>query len=55
MYQRKDYESAVELVSTGKLQLDQIVTHRFAFKEYLKAYKAIEASGGKYMKVMLDL
>ena len=55
MYQRKDYESAIELVSTGKLRLDQIVTHRFAFKEYLQAYKAIESSGGKYMKVMLDL
>ncbi len=55
MYQRKDYERAIELVSVGKLQLDQIVTHRFAFREYLEAYKAIESSGGKYMKVMLNL
>jgi len=31
-----------------------MVTHRFAFKDYLKAYKAIEASGGNYMKVMID-
>jgi len=55
MYRRKDYESAIELVSNGKLQLDQLITHRFAFKEYLEAYKAIESSMGKYMKVMLDL
>jgi len=55
MYQRKDYECAIELVSTGKLQLDNMVTQRFAFKEYLEAYKAIEASGGNYMKVMLEL
>jgi L-iditol 2-dehydrogenase len=55
MYQRKDYEQAIELVSTGKLQLDQMVTHRFTFTEYLEAYKAIDSSGGKYMKVMLDL
>jgi L-iditol 2-dehydrogenase len=55
MYQRKDYEKAIELVSKGKLQLDQMVTHRFAFKDYLEAYEAIESSGGKYMKVMIDL
>lgn len=55
MYQKKDYIRAIELVSAGKLCLDQMVTHRFAFKDYLKAYKAIEASGGNYMKVMIDL
>jgi len=55
MYQKKDFIRAIELVSAGKLCLDQMVTHRFAFKDYLKAYKAIEASGGNYMKVMIDL
>jgi len=55
MYQKKDYARAIELVENGKLSLDQMVTHRFAFKEYLKAYEAIEASGGNYMKVMIDL
>ncbi|MGD0613106.1 MAG: alcohol dehydrogenase catalytic domain-containing protein [Anaerolineales bacterium] len=55
MYQRKDYVRAIELAGTGKLCLDQMVTHRFAFKDYLKAYEAIEASGGNYMKVMIDL
>jgi L-iditol 2-dehydrogenase len=55
MYQRKDYERAIELVSNGKLHLDQMVTHRFPFKDYQEAYKTIEISGGDYMKVMLDL
>jgi L-iditol 2-dehydrogenase len=55
MYQKKDYVRAIELVSKGKLRLDQIITHRFAFTDYLKAYEAIESSGGKYMKVMIDL
>jgi L-iditol 2-dehydrogenase len=55
MYQKKDYERALELVSQGRLHLDQIVTHRFAFKDYLHAYETIESSGGKYMKVMLDV
>ena len=55
MYQKKDYELAIELVSKGKLRLDQMVTQRFAFKNFRNAYEAIESSGGKYMKVMIDL
>ncbi len=42
-------------VTNGKLHLDQMVTHRFPFEDYLHAYQAIESSGGKYMKVMIDL
>ena len=55
MYQKKDYERAIELVTNGKLHLDQMVTHRFPFEDYLHAYQAIESSDGKYMKVMIDL
>ncbi len=38
MYQKKDYLRAIELVAGGKLHLDQMVTQRFAFKDYLAAY-----------------
>jgi L-iditol 2-dehydrogenase len=55
MYQRQDYERAIELVSSGKLHLDPMITHRFDFRHYLDAYEAIETSGGQYMKVMIDL
>ncbi|MBE0698296.1 MAG: zinc-binding dehydrogenase, partial [Anaerolineaceae bacterium] len=55
MYQKRDYERAIELVASGSLCLDQMVTHRFDFKNYLKAYEAIESSGGQYIKVMIDL
>jgi L-iditol 2-dehydrogenase len=55
MYQKKDYIRAIELVGNGKLCLDQMITHRFAFKDYMKAYEAIEASGGNYLKIMIDL
>jgi L-iditol 2-dehydrogenase len=55
MYQKKDYEGTIELVAGGKLHLDQMITHRFAFEDYLCAYEAIESSGGRYMKVMIDL
>ncbi len=55
MYQKKDYLRAIELVAAGKLVLDQMVTHRFSFRNYLEAYEVIESSGGQYMKVMIDL
>jgi L-iditol 2-dehydrogenase len=55
MYLKRDYERAIQLVAGGKLCLDQMVTHRFDFKNYLEAYEAIESSGGQYIKVMIDL
>ena len=55
MYQKKDYLRAIELVSKGKLHLDQMVTQSFPFEAYLQAYQAIETSGGEYMKVMIEL
>lgn len=55
MYQKKDYECAIELAAAGKLQLESLVTHRFPFECYLDAYQAIDASKGEYMKVMIDL
>jgi len=55
MYQKNDYERAIELVAREKLQLDILITSRFAFKDYLSAYLAIEKSQGRYMKVMIDL
>jgi L-iditol 2-dehydrogenase len=55
MYQRKDYELAICLLKDGLLQLDKMITHRFAFEDYLAAYQAIEALQGAYLKVMIEL
>lgn len=55
MYQKTDYEAAIELVASGNMHLDELFTHRFTFDEYLDAYHAIEASNGEYMKVMIEL
>ncbi len=55
MYQKKDYERAIELVAAGKLHLNEMITQRFPFSQYLAAYETIESSGGRYMKVMIDL
>jgi len=55
MYQNADYEVAIDLVASGKMCLDNLITHRFTFDQYLDAYHAIEASNGEYMKVMIEL
>jgi L-iditol 2-dehydrogenase len=55
MYQKADYDKAIELISTGKMHLDDLVTHRFNFEQYLDAYHTIEESNGEYMKVIIDL
>jgi L-iditol 2-dehydrogenase len=55
MYQKRDYERAIELVAGGKLCLDPMITHHFPFKEYLDAYKTIEEARGNIMKVMVTL
>ena len=55
MYQKRDYERAIELVAAGKLCLDPMITHRFAFRDYLRAYEVIEELKGNSMKVMIEL
>jgi L-iditol 2-dehydrogenase len=55
MYQKADYERAIQLVAQGALKLDEMITHRFPFDQYLDAYHAIEESKGNYLKVMIEL
>ena len=55
MYQKRDFEQAIALVEQGKLRLEPLMTHRFAFRDYLQAYKTIEASEGRSMKVLIEL
>lgn len=55
MYQRADYERAINLIAGGKLHLDEMITHRFPFRAYMKAYETIEEAQGNIMKVMITL
>ncbi len=55
MYQKVDYRMAITLAAQGRVKLNPLITHRFAFDQYLEAYHAIEASRGEYMKVMIEL
>lgn len=55
MYQRPDYEEAVRIAASGRLNLDGLVTNRFRFEDYLKAYHFIDQAGEKAMKVLISL
>ena len=55
MYQKRDYEKAIQLVAQGALKLDPMITHHFPFHQYLAAYETIESAKGDIMKVMIDL
>jgi L-iditol 2-dehydrogenase len=55
MYQKPDYETAIDLVNQGKLNLNPLITERFPFREYLPAYEFIENAKGNSLKVMIEL
>lgn len=55
MYRREDYDDAIALAASGRLHLDKLVTNRFCFEDYLEAYRFIEQTGEKAMKVMITL
>ena len=55
MYQKKDYEMAVELAGAGKLCLEPLITDTFPFQSYLDAYQYIEKAKDRAMKVMIDV
>ena len=55
MYQSEDYHKAIELVASGKLKLDPLMTTHFPFEEYIKAYKYIDDKKDKVMKVFIDV
>ena len=55
MYQKSDFELAIELVSSGAVDVNPLITHRFAFAKYADAYEFIDSRHGAHMKVLIDL
>jgi L-iditol 2-dehydrogenase len=55
MYQTTDYIKAIELVNSGKIMLEPLMTVHFPFEEYSNAYKYIEDKKDKVMKVFIDV
>ena len=55
MYRHEDFVDAIRLVSEGKIKLKPLMSKHFAFKDYLEAYKYIDANQEKTMKVLIDV
>jgi L-iditol 2-dehydrogenase len=53
MYQQPDWVKAIALIEHGKVDLEPLVTDRFAFADYQKAYEYIDANRERAMKVMI--
>jgi L-iditol 2-dehydrogenase len=55
MYQRRDYERAVELIASGAVVTEPLMSKHFKLDDFLDAYHYIEAQRDKSMKVFIDV
>ena len=55
MYRQEDYEEAAEMIASGRITTDPLLSGIFPFEEYLQAYQFIEKQGDRTMKVMIRL
>ncbi|MCK5299105.1 MAG: alcohol dehydrogenase catalytic domain-containing protein [Candidatus Heimdallarchaeota archaeon] len=55
MYQTKEYLKAIELVNSGKIQLEPLMTKHFKFEDYDEAYQYIENKKDEAMKIFIDI
>jgi 2-desacetyl-2-hydroxyethyl bacteriochlorophyllide A dehydrogenase len=55
MYQRQDYKRAVELIASGGIITEPLVSKHFSMDNYIEAYRFIDKFGDKSMKVVIDV
>ena len=55
MYRHEDYESAVKMISSGRIITMPLITRSFPFEKFHIAYEFISRQGDEYMKVMIDM
>lgn len=55
MYRHEDYETAVDFVSKGIVNLKPLVSNRFPLEKYDDAYRFIDDNRATSMKVIIDL
>lgn len=55
MYKREDYVKAVDLVASGAVQTDPLISKHFPMDDYLEAYRFIDQARDKTMKVFIDI
>ncbi len=55
MYRHEDYVEAIRFVKEGRIRLQPLMSARFAFADYQKAYEYIDANRETTMKVLIDV
>lgn len=55
MYQRKDYEQAIDLINGKKINVNKLITDTFPFDAYLDAYHYIDRAKDNAIKVIISL
>jgi L-iditol 2-dehydrogenase len=55
MYQSRDYQRAVELIASGGVRTEPLMSRHFSMDDYIEAYRFIEKQGDKTMKVFIDV
>ena len=55
MYKAEDYRRAVELIASGGIITEPLMSKHFPFEAYLDAYHFIDRQGDKTMKVFVDV
>jgi L-iditol 2-dehydrogenase len=54
MYKAEDYAGAIKLIRFKKISLKPLMSRTFSFKDFPKAYKYIETSRNRVMKVFIQ-
>ena len=54
MYRQEDYLTAVDYVSRGIVNLEPLISNRFALEQYDEAYRYIDENKATTMKVIID-
>ncbi len=55
MYKHEDFETAARLILEGIINVKPLVTQRFGFDDYKRAYEFIDSNREACMKVMIDM
>jgi L-iditol 2-dehydrogenase len=55
MYKAEDYRRAVELIASGRVITEPLMSQHFPFDAYLEAYRFIDRQGDRTMKVFIDV
>lgn len=48
------YPTAIELISTGRVNVKPLITHRFSLEEAAKAFETTRTGAGGAVKVVID-